>query len=264
MLSLNQGRRKTVGSGSPIYSPFDIMNRNEVFIRKGQLTLVVAAPGTGKSALIQSLLQRGNDQGNINPTLYVSADTDESTMWIRAAAIATGYETSDIERGVREGRVSGWEAEVAEAAGHMEFAYNSSPSDADIHEELAAYATRYGAYPGVIVMDNLMNLYAGSSGDEYAALQANCDFLHELSRETRAAVITLAHATGDYVNGDKPIPRAGILGKIDKTPEVVLTLHRKGDQIYVCPVKNRTGKADPRAEWQLPLYADLARMHFQG
>lgn len=264
MLSLNQGRRKTLGSGSPIYSPFDILNRNEIFFRKGQLTLVVAAPGTGKSALTHSLLQRGNDAGNINTTLYLSADTDESTMWIRGAAIATGYDMSGIERQVREGTVSGWEAEVREATRHLEFTYNSSPSDEDVHRELAAYATKYGAYPEVVVMDNASNLYAGGSGDEYAALQDNCNFLHELARETRAAVITLAHATGEYVNGDKPIPRSGILGKIDKTPEMVLTLFRRGDYLHVCPVKNRTGKADPRAEWQLPLYADLARMHFQG
>lgn len=252
-----------MGSGTPLYSPFHIMNANEVFIRKGQLTLIAAAPGTGKSAVVQALLQRGNEEGQVNRTLYHSADTDEATMWVRAAAIATGYETSDIERDVRNGTVSGYEAEVRASASHMEFVYDTSPTGEDILMEFEAYACKYGAYPEVFVMDNAMNLYAGE-GEEFQALQGNMDFLHGLARDTKAAIITLHHTTGEYTNGDRPIPRAGIRGKIDKTPELILSLHRRLDQLYICPIKNRTGKADPRAEWQLPLYSDLARMHFQG
>jgi RecA-family ATPase len=145
----------------------------------------------------------------------------------------------------------------------MEFAYDTSPSGDDIHREFEAYAIKHGLYPEVFVMDNLANLYAGE-GDEFAALQGNCDFLHDLARDTKAAIITLHHTTGEYTNGDRPIPRSGIRGKIDKTPETIITMHRRGEQTFLCPVKNRTGKADPRAEWHLPLYADLARMHFQG
>jgi len=225
--------------------------------------MVTAAPGTGKSAIVQSMLQRGNDQGLHNRVLYHSADTNESDTWLRACAIATGFETSDIERELRKGPVPGYDAEVRASTSHMEFAYGSSPSGDDILMEFEAYACKYGVYPDVFVMDNLSNLYAGE-GDEFAALQGNLDFLHGLSRDTKAAVITLHHTTGDYTNGDRPIPRSGIRGKLDKTPETILTLHRRGDQTYVCPVKNRSGKADPRAEWMLPLYSDLARMHFQG
>lgn len=225
--------------------------------------MISAAPGTGKSAIVQALLQRGNDAGRTNRVLYHSADTDEATMWVRAAAIATGFETSDIERDVRNGTFSGYEAEVRASAGHMEFVYDTSPSGEDILMEFEAYAVKYGSYPEVFVMDNLANLYAGE-GEEFQALQGNCDFLHDLARDTKAAVITLHHTTGEYTNGDRAIPRSGIRGKIDKSPEVILTLHRRLDQTFVCPIKNRTGKADPRAEWQLPLYTDLARMHFQG
>lgn len=240
------------------------MTKNEVFIRKGQLTLVAAAPGTGKSAVIQSMLQRGNEQGHVNRTLYHSADTDEQTMWVRAAAIATGYETSDIERDLRNGTISGYEAEVRASTAHMEMVFTTSPTGEDVLREFEAYSVKYGGvYPEVFVMDNLANLYAGE-GEEFQALQGNCDFLHDLARDTKSAIVTLHHTTGEYTNGDKPIPRSGIRGKIDKTPETILTLHRRGEQLYISPVKNRTGKADPRAEWNLPLYADLSRMHFQG
>lgn len=225
--------------------------------------MITAAPGTGKSAVVQAMLQRGDDHGLHNRTLYHSADTDEATMWVRAAAMCTAFETSDIERDVRNGTISGYEAEVRSATAHMEFVYDTSPSGEDIHREFEAYATKYGLYPEVFVMDNLANLYAGE-GEEFAALQGNCDFLHDLARDTKAAVISLHHTTGDFTNGDRPIPRQGIRGKIDKTPELILTMHRRHEQLYICPVKNRTGKADPRAEWALPIYSDLARMHFQG
>lgn len=225
--------------------------------------MVAAAAGTGKSAVVHAMLQRGNDEGQVNRTLYYSADTDATTMWVRAAAIATGYETSDIERDVRLENVAGYEAEVRAAAGHMEFVYGSSPTGDEVLQQFEAYATRYGIYPEVFCMDNLSNLYAGE-GDEFAALQGNLDFLHDLARDTKTAIITLHHVTGEYSNGDKAIPRSGIRGKLDKTPETILTMHRRGDQTYLCPVKNRTGKADARGEWHLPLYSDLARMHFQG
>lgn len=225
--------------------------------------MVTAAPGTGKSAVVHAMLQRGDDQGQVNRVLYHSADTDQSTMWVRAAAIATGYETSDIERDVRLGNVAGYEAEVRASASHMEFVYSTSPTGDDILQEFEAYGTKYGIYPEVFVMDNLSNCYAGD-GDEFAALQGNLDFLHDLARDTKAAIITLHHTTGEYSNGDRAIPRSGIRGKLDKTPETIITMHRRGEQTYLCPVKNRTGKADPRAEWHLPLYSDLSRMHFQG
>lgn len=263
MLTLNQGRRKNTAAGAPIYSPIGALNSNEVFMRRGQLTLVSAASGVGKSAIVQAIIQRGDDYGGHNTALYFSADTDETTMWIRSACITTGYDSSSIEQMIRDGNIAGIEAEVAVATRHMAFVYNTSPSDQDVLREVEAYSVKHGVYPEVIVIDNLMNLYAGD-GDEFAALQGNCDFLHELARETKAAVIALHHVTGDFSNGDKPVPRSGLRGKIDKTPEVVLTLYRLNAQMYLCPVKNRNGRADPRAEWQLPVFVDLARMNFQG
>ena len=263
MLSLNQGRRKNTAAGVPIECPINSLNENEIFIRRGQLTLVSAGSGVGKSAIIQAIIQRGNDHGARNTALYFSADTDETTMWIRSACIATGYDSSGIEQMIRDDNVAGLEVEVARDTRHMAFVYNTSPSDDDVLREVEAYSVKHGVYPEVIVIDNLMNLYAGE-GDEFAALQGNCDFLHELARSTKAAVVALHHVTGEFSNGDKPVPRSGLRGKIDKTPEVVLTLYRVNAQMYVCPVKNRNGRADPRAEWQMPVFVDLARMNFQG
>ena len=60
MLTLNQGRRKNAAAGEPLHSPIGVMNESKTFLRKGQLTLVAAGPGSGKCAIVQNILQRGN------------------------------------------------------------------------------------------------------------------------------------------------------------------------------------------------------------
>lgn len=263
MLQLGQAKKAHAAAGRPIYSPFHVMNDNRTFVRQGQLAMIAAAPGTGKSYLSQALLQRGDDEGRKNSVFYMSSDTDPVTMWTRAACIVTGYESHEIERMVEEGNDMGLIAEVRKAAGHMEFSFNTSPTDEDVMREVEAYSVKWGAYPEVIVQDNLSNLYAGD-GSEFEALQGNCDFLHTLARQTNAAIITLHHVTGDYEDGDKAIPLGGLRGKLSKTPETILTLFRRGKQTMVCPVKNRNGTASAQAQIQLPIVVDLGRGQFSG
>lgn len=263
MLQLGQAKKAHAAGGRPIYSPFSVLNDNRTFIRQGQLTMVAAAPGTGKSALVQAWLQRGDDEGRKNSVFYMSSDTDPVTMWTRAACIVTGYESHEVERMVSEGNDMGLVAEVRKAAGHMEFSFNTSPTDDDIMREIEAYAVKWGAYPEVIVQDNLSNLYAGDGG-EFEAMQGNCDFLHGLARQTNAAVVTLHHVTGDYEDGDKAIPLGGLRGKLSKTPETIFTLFRRGQQLMTCPVKMRNGSASAQAQIQLPIVVELGRMAFRS
>lgn len=262
MLTLTQGRRKNIGAGEPIHTPFNIIRANETYIRRGQLSLIAAGPGTGKSALIQYWLQKGGINGEKNSVFYFSADSDADTMFKRSAAIATGWEQSQIDAMIRAGDVSALEAQVNANTQHMWFSYRSSPDIEDVAREMDAYATLYGEHPEVIVVDNLKNLYAGEGG-EFEALEGNCEFLHELAKDTNAAVIALHHVTGENEDGLNPIPLSGLRGKVSKTPEVVLTLHRSQTHLYISPVKNRNGKAQASGQWTLPLEADLGRMQYR-
>jgi hypothetical protein len=115
----------------------------------------------------------------------------------------------------------------------------------------------------VIVVDNFKNLFAGGGG-EFEALEGNCEFLHELAKETGAAVIALHHVTGENEDGTKPIPMSGLRGKISKTPAVIWTLHRTPSHLNISPVKNRNGKANASGAWTLPILADLGRMQYAG
>lgn len=263
MQSLTQARRKNTEAGEPLHLPFGVLRNTKTLIRRGQLTLIAGGPGTGKSAIVQSILQRGDDKGSHNSVLYFSADSDSGTMFKRSACIATGYEQDDVEAMVEAGEVEGLEAEVNAATRHQVFDYRSSPSPEDIMLEVEAYLAVYGTYPEAIVVDNLKNLFIDVEG-EFQALEAACEFMHDLARDTNAAVITLHHVVGNLDDGLTPIPLSGLRGKVSKTPEVVLTLHRSENHLNVSPVKNRNGKAQADGKWVLPIYADMARMAYSG
>lgn len=76
--------------------------------------------------------------------------------------------------------------------------------------------------------------------------------------------MVLHHATGRYEDGDTPIPQSGLENKVAKIPAQILTLTRKGENMWVHVVKNRAGKADPKGGLSAQLYVDLATMRFSG
>lgn len=246
------------------------MNESKTYFRKGQLTLVAAGPGSGKSAVVQYILQRGNGCGVDDPTrltnrtFYFSADSDQTTMWKRSAAIATGFTQDSIDEAIFEDNIEWLEYQVQRSAAHMRFDYNSSPTDSYVLDSIDAYASVYGSYPEVLVFDNLKNIVIDGAEGEFQALEEACGFLHDLARDTNAAVIALHHVTGEMEDGTKPIPLSGLRGKVSKTPEVVCTLHRREQNMFISPVKNRNGVADASGQWLLPVHVDLARMIFTG
>lgn len=237
----------------------------KTLIRRGQLTLIAAGPGTGKSAFIQSWLQRGDDKGNKNRVLYFSADSDSTTMHKRAAAVATGYTQDDIEQILTTGDPAGIESAVTSSASHMWWSFETAPDPDYIELELHAYLEVMGDFPEALVYDNLKNIYLGTDGGEFEALEQTCEYLHNLARDTGAAVIALHHVAGEtYENGLTPIPLTGVRGRVTKTPEVVLTLHRTDQHLNISPVKNRNGKAQPSGKWFLQVSSDLSRMAYSG
>jgi hypothetical protein len=104
--------------------------------------------------------------------------------------------------------------------------------------------------------------------NSYVALEKVCEYLHELARETGACVVALHHVKGDSNDGNQPVPLSQIKGQIGRVPEMILTLHRIGDdssrQMGVSVVKNRTGKADASGAMTLYLDADMERMRLDG
>ncbi|APC43118.1 DnaB-like dsDNA helicase [Mycobacterium phage Kerberos] len=227
-------------------------------LRRGQLVLVCAGPGTGKSAFVLAYALKSKV-----PTLYFSADSDAFTQISRSVSILSGWSLERSTRAVREQNI---EESVAAELDQVpiRFNYKASPSLDVIEESLSAYDALYEDFPALVVVDNITNVRTDSSDgdDPFSGLESLMDYLHEMGRETGACVIGLHHVTGPHNDGDKPIPLSGIKGQIGRVPEMVLTLHRESDgfgpdSLNVSTVKNRGGKSDPSGN-------DYASLEFVG
>lgn len=265
MLTLSRAKRASQGAGDPLPTVFNVLAANTVHIRQGQLTLIAAAPGVGKSLLSLTLAQRANV-----PTFYASADSDEFTMYVRTAAMVTGWTVDECEAAIR-GKADGARTIEAklEALSNVRWSFEPTLDYNDLEENLEAFAGVYGRWPALIVVDNLKDLQH-PEGD--SSLAETCKYLKVVARLTGAAVIALHHVTGEYDDGNKPVPLSGLMDKVSKIPEVILTAFRNpsvvtfdGRQhLHICPVKNRGGKADPSGGWALPISAEMDRMKLEG
>lgn len=263
MLTLTRARQSGGKAGEPLPTVFKAWENNTIHIRQGQFTLIAAGPGVGKSLVSLTLAMRARV-----PTYYFSADSDAFTMYIRAAAMLTGWTTADIEHQLKMGNIETIDAKL-NGHDHIRFNFDASPSMDDIDEEMQAFAAAYGEWPRLVVVDNLRNVF--DPDGEKGSVDGVCDFLHERARETNAAVIGLHHVTGQYDDGITPVPMSGLMGKVSKVPEVILTLNRNpqldfngAQAMNVCPVKNRGGVADPSGQTSYPLTAYMDRMHLEG
>ncbi|UJD20904.1 DnaB-like dsDNA helicase [Mycobacterium phage Zimmer] len=226
--------------------------------RRGQLVLVCAGPGTGKSAYVLSYALKSKV-----PTLYFSADSDAFTQLTRSVSILSGMTLEESTRAVRDMDIPDDVAADLDPL-PIRFNYKASPSLDVIEESLSAYDALYEDYPALIVVDNITNVRTDSTDgdDPFSGLEALMDYLHVMARETGSCVIGLHHVTGPHNDGDKPIPLSGIKGQIGRVPEMVQTLHRVSDgfspdSLNVSTVKNRGGKSDPSGQ-------DYASLQFIG
>ncbi|QGJ89768.1 DnaB-like dsDNA helicase [Mycobacterium phage Superchunk] len=257
MFTLNQSLYIRGSAGDPLPDVWDALSTKGTQLRRGQLVLVCAGPGTGKSAFVLAYALKSQV-----PTLYFSADSDAFTQLTRSVSITTGWSLERAARAVRN-------EDLAEVAGDLDpipirFNYKASPSLDVIEESLQAYYALYEDYPHLIVVDNITNVRTDSSDgdDPFSGLESLMDYLHTMGRETGACVIGLHHVTGPYNDGDKPIPLSGIKGQIGRVPEMVLTLNRVSDgfgpdSLNVSTVKNRGGKSDASGQ-------DFASLEFVG
>jgi len=212
---------------------------------RGQLGLVCAAPGIGKSAFILTYALRAQV-----PTLYFSADSDPFTQLSRMASILTGWSIEKSSIAVRDSDLGDAEMELEGLP--IRFNYNASPSLDQLESAMMSYEEVYGDYPSMVVIDNITNVrgIGGDEDDPFSGLESMMDYLHDMARQTSAFVVGLHHVQGKYNDGNIPIPLGGVKGQITRVPEQVLTLHRiqsefGSDKLNVSTVKNRGGKSDP-------------------
>lgn len=253
MLSLQQATRLRSGAGEKLPDVYQVLANNGIHFRRGQLHLIAAAPGVGKSTLALAYAVRAQV-----PTLYLSMDCDAFTTGVRAGQMLTGWDSTKTEAALQDQE---FRDHTLTELGHIRFDFRSGVDTHEMMMIVAAYAETFGSYPHLIVVDNLGNV--AFDGDEFASLRRIVADLHSLSRLTQSAVLALHHVTGNYDNGTDPVPLSGLQGKISKMPELILTLSRGAhddERLFLSPVKHRHGRADPSGLWRLELQAVLSTM----
>lgn len=237
--TLTLAMRAAPEAGSPLPSPFELLDRAGAKFRRGQVSLIAAASNGGKSAVAShfAVFGRYPDTSGIR-TLYFSADTDRVTLGTRVAAGVLGKPLEEVEDLLRSNNLGAWER-LAEETSHIWFDWSSVLSYRHIDDELDAYAYANGDWPECIVVDNLINILVepGWQGIDEAMF-----YLQGVATKTNAHVMVLHHVTGQYVDGMMRIPKSGLLDKVDKRPRLVVTLWNCGpDQLGMCVVKNSSG-----------------------
>lgn len=232
-------------SGLALPSPFKCFPSYGIHFRRGQVSLVAAASGGGKSALATHIAVHSSPK---IPTLYFAADTDKVTLGTRIAAGVLDKPVGSVEQWIRDGDESTWEA-IEDATDHIWMAWDASISLQDIEDEVSAYVYVTGAWPHLIVIDNLINIDSdGEAG--HAQKDGVMHWLQQLANVTNAHVMVLHHVTGAYEDGLEPIPKSGLLDKVAKRPRLVLTLYRVDtEHMGVRVVKNSSGKMDPAGNY---------------
>ncbi len=250
MESLSQTARALGETGDPLPASYQAFERERIAFRRGQVSLIVAGPGTGKSTLALDVCRRLAP----HTALYFCIDTDPADMASRATAAVTGYPLSEIEHDLEY-----FTEDVREHMGHVRWCFDGGPTVDDVADEVECYGAVFGAYPEMVVIDNLTSLDM-DGGISYSTVQDTISRLNSCARKTGAHVMVLHHATGEYEDGTRTIPQSGVEYKAAKRVALLLTLTRMGASLRVHVCKNRGGKASATGHLWVQLAADLEKM----
>lgn len=260
MLSLTRAWGGVTTKATPLPDVWRTLKDKQIRFRRGQVCMVAAAPNAGKSmfALIYAIRSE-------KPTLFFSADTDITTVMIRAASHISGHDQLTVETNLNL-NPSYYEKHYEKMA-HIQWVFDSSPSLDDIELELKAYQELYGVAPELIVIDNLMNVVA-ETDNEWAGLRAIMTELHDLARNTQACVLVLHHVSesSEYGNQmDAPPARRAIHGKVSQLPSAIVTLAYDpfNKLLKVASVKNRFGPHQADGKDYVSLTANYAACQIQ-
>lgn len=222
--------------GEPLPPVFKTFAKNNITFRRGEVSMIAAIPGAGKSTLALALALRMQQ-----PTLYVCADTNAHTMAMRIYSMISGVSQNEAERVLTE--TPDVVKNKLQATGHIFWCFDSSPSLEDLDQEVNAFEEIMGEPPAIIVIDNLIDM-TGGGGEQFAAMQETLQAFKMFARENNAALIVLHHTKESY-NGDPCQPMSAVQGMVSQTPAMILTIGQTTNGMMgVAAVKNRYGRAD--------------------
>jgi len=250
--TLSRTVARGVSAGEPLPSPWPIFEQNQMFFRRGAVSMIAGPPGSMKTVLALNIVRR---MGPDVPTIYHSNDSDSFTVASRVLAMRQNIQTSQAEDMVF--LQSKEAAKSLKGFDHVRWSFHSAPNLNFMWDEAEAYRTLKGTYPHHTIIDILMNVdYDGVGEQNYWALMSE---LNNMAREQETAV-TVVHHTSESAKAGTPPPRSAIMGKANHLPTLIATLwgDSKRGTLDVATVKNRFGPQDPMGLTYFTMRADPA------
>lgn len=246
MRTLARIAKQGTTTGKALPRTLRALDRLEARFRTGEVSVIAGPPGAGKTALaLHVAISMGVS------TLYISADSGDSTQMVRAIAMLTGVTQKEAED--QAAANPEWAADLLRHLniwwGGDENGFDAAPSMATIAAEVRAFTMVMGAPPELIIVDSLYNVDDGEdgSGSMWAGLMKTVSNLKRYAAESEAAVVVLHHTNEgkDLAEGEAPSLNA-LQGKVGPLPALVLTLANDpaNGLLRIASVKNRHGFAD--------------------
>lgn len=241
MFDLGRIVRRGLTGKEPLPAPFPEWGLRDMLLYPASVHLIAGMAGTYKSMLVANAVINMKE-----PTLIFSTDSDDLTQASRFLSIATGRSTKETRvMAIRNPKAA---AQILrDRYGHIKWSFETDVDGDGLWNTLYAYATRYGVYPRVIVVDILSDVIFENAESEWAALRVAMKQLNIVARETGAAVVLVHHVTeGAKTNDMYPCPgRDAIMGKDARHPVLVVTLGKDSQGcLHAACVKLRHGTAD--------------------
>lgn len=255
MLSIKQAAKKHLEEPALLPDIFPSLVREGIRFRRGQVTMIAGQPNSGKSLLALYYAIKSEVK-----TLYVSADTDAYTTAIRSAAVITGHQQYKIEESFKNDGQEFYTQELSSIK-HIEFSFDPSPTLDEIQLMVKAYGEKYGSYPELIIVDNLMNV-AALHDNEWTGMRDIMKACHHIARETESCIFVLHHTSEGEGDPSFPPPRRAIQGKVSQLPEMIVTvaMEPESSNLRIACVKNRFAKHSAMGSEWVEIKADPSRM----
>lgn len=266
MQRLSQAARRNSDLGSPLHNPFTRL-REEAGLEfyPGDLVIIAAADGTGKSVLAMLLALLTDET-----TLYVSPDTSATTTVVR-----TIQHLFRVDGKTARDMYVNEDPRVMAALNKddkVRWNFRRVVDTASVAYMANAYAEVKGTYPGFITVDGLSSLV---SLEESSAALSNArgemvQQLNMLAASTKSCVIVPTHVKGGEggknLSNVQKLDKGQVLDNVTKLAATVITGHRDSEtnDIGLCVVKYRTGEASPTASKPYYLETDLRVMSIKA
>lgn len=250
METLHRSVRRQGSLGAPLPSIFPSLEAARILFRRSGFSMVAGRAGNYKSTFVQNLCAHWVRRDSHMAILYVAADSDNNQVSSLMAAMVSGDPTSKTELTV----ASGGYADALASVANIEWEFRALDHN-EISERMDAMKDKWGKFPDLVVVDNLMNIVINPT--DYSGQSTMMRNLKAIALSSGSHVMVLHHTRAEPQKKTRvgyPPPRWEIHGKLEQFPTLVLTIATDIDNmrdygvLRVAPVKNRTGPDDESGE----------------